>query len=222
MRSIRSVIAGVVLAGAVFGAAWSQELPSGPRTPPPPPTELDARIIAQLQAGVSVSAEPVRSGGRVVGCAVNFLGVTQDHTYRRGGIVGLTGSVTIFARPPDQLFWAIKIVPSDLTLTRDGQIDWRGFTPSAGWIRVGPFASSQHEHIPFECESGGVCASGVGGLLQLMEALPMSRMEVGMQRRRGGLDFSWSVEPTRLLSAGANREAFPRCMIELLDSVGTR
>jgi len=197
-------------------------LPTAAPRPPPPPTEFDARAASVLESSTSLTAAPIRSGGRVVGCAVNFEGVTRDHVNRRGGVVGVVGSVSLFAAPPNQIFLALKIVPSDLTLGSSGQIEWRPFTPPSGWVRTGPFMSSEHEQAGFECEGGGLCTSGLGGLAQLAEALPMSRLEIGIQRRSGGLDFSWSVDPSRLVASGENRTIFPDCMLELLNNLGLR
>lgn len=221
MLQFQRSLLGAALSCFLSAAALAQGLlPTAPGNPPPPPNDFDARFAAQLESATALTPSPIRSGGRVAGCAVNFQGVARDHVNRRGGVVAVVGSVTIFARPPADLYWAVKVVPNDLTSGGAGQIEWRPFTPSSAWVRVGRFGSSEHEQAPFECEGGGFCAAGVGGMTQLAEALPTRRLEVGIQRRQSGLDFTLSFDPSRLATSTDGGTVFNQCMRELLENLG--
>lgn len=64
--------------------------------------------IAQHVVSHEVVVKPMLKGSEVVGCGIEYVAAFKDHTYRGGGLSGISGSVSLFdskdGRTPVMMF----------------------------------------------------------------------------------------------------------------------
>lgn len=190
-------------------------LPSA-RYQPPPPTPLDEEIGRRFAGTISLDITETRVGGELRGCNLVYVAASRDFTYRQGGAVAVSGSLQVGWSPPHHLYWAIKVVPQDLLIERDGSLARRTFTPSLAWMQAGRFTTVGRVPNPFMCEAGGFCGAGNEGLIELLEAIVPGRFRLGIQRWAGGQDLIMPLD----LGVGPNGQdtstAFGQCLLNLL------
>lgn len=85
-----------------------------------------------------VTARDITSGGKLVGCALDFTVAFRDQIYRQGGFAAVTGSINLLAVPQNRLVASLKVVGFDI----------RGATPERFKVATGTLFDLQMAPYP--------------------------------------------------------------------------
>ena len=170
-----------------------------------------------MQQSVGYFAE--HTGGVLASCNITFDAVIQDHAYRDGRPVVLSGSVGIMAIG-GKVGLVMKLVPSDTSKNGRGGVDLTTFTPTLAYLTFDGVSTVGREFKSFRCDGGGVCAGyKIDALVQPFRRsiTPGGSFGVSYQRIAGGLDVTTNIAvPAPGQPDWAAMTQFDQCKTELL------
>ena len=119
--------------------------------------DLIAAAVKVLPASIKYIEN--KNKGKVEGCGIEYVVAGQDIADAQGGLIILNGSLTLIFTG-DQMFYAFKVIPSDVELNSDGTMKQREpFDISHAYLSTPSGDVHPAQETISECELGGLCAA---------------------------------------------------------------
>jgi hypothetical protein len=144
-------------------------------------------VYAQQIVSNDIVVKPMIRGSEVVGCGIEYVAAFHDHTYRQGGISGVSGSVTLLdpkdGRTPGMMF---KLIGVDFMGADLGKL--QPFKVASANVMLGRAIVAKGQAM--QCENPmGVCSIHQGGdWIKVAERMAQSgKLTVSFSRTATGL-----------------------------------
>lgn len=146
-----------------------------------------AAASAQQLVSNEIVVKPMIRGSEVVGCGIEYVAAFHDHTYRQGGVSGVSGSVSLIdpkdGRTPGMMF---KLIGVDFLGADLGKL--QPFKVASANVMLGSAAIAKGQAM--QCENPmGVCSIHQGGdWIKVAERMAQSeKLTVSFSRTATGL-----------------------------------
>ena len=191
-----------------------------------PLADCIAQETTSMYGTTSVSFQPLRSEGSLVGCTLVYQAVAADFAYREGSPILVLGNIGVHLQQ-ERLVIALKIGVNDLEGPKLSFV-----APHFAYLQTKDATTAE---LPHESDDSGdgfslfVVAFGGASTNLITEMLGSGRVTIGFNRKRGGLDVMIPVDLTvsssEFTENGRLRQrhtseapgAFAQCLAVLID-----
>lgn len=133
----------------------------------------------------SVSFIPYTSGGRNVGCGLEYTAIFRDTVYRQDQFSGLVGGISWLAtRDRPGIIGMFKLAGVDF----DDQMRPTPFKVNVGVLRIGGALQTPVKVIPCEVPQNYCGAYSMDQSVRILAEVSQNPVEMGYNRSSGGLD----------------------------------
>lgn len=175
-----------------------------------------AAAAQELPSDVEVSS--ITKGGVTEGCSVQYTAAAQDHIYKAGGVVGISGSLAWMLHPKMGIAGMMKLVAADFSTT--GPSTLNPFPVTHGFVRINEQVFQVEQR--YECDQpAGFCgAIGLDKAMKSYEAYAIGGEEIafGFNRTKEGMDVTVTV-PTLNPTQSSKLNT---CMLAVIDEAKRR
>ncbi|MBA4130057.1 MAG: hypothetical protein C0519_01385 [Hyphomicrobium sp.] len=161
-----------------------------------------------------VTVTEITAGGAIKGCAVEYTSISQDHIYKSGAPVGLTGTLAWMLAPKLGIALATKVLAADIDVTQPSQL--APFKVEHGFARINDRLLQVENRYECEKPTGFCGASGFETAMSTFEEYAKGGETVafGFNRKIGGMDVVMSVKPLSLDQS----TKLSACMLKVLEA----
>lgn len=183
--------------------------------------KAQAQIVTSGFGTRAIDFGEVRSGGRLIGCELDFDQLLLDTTGSTPHPVFIVGAVSWLVPRPGHLGLTLHVLPKDISTGPDGTALETAFDPALAYATFGTQSTAGREAKRFRCENGGFCAITFDAALLSAAAKELrAGFSVAYQRSPGSLDVQADVNmPTPDQPETLKVASFSQCVVALVDSV---
>jgi hypothetical protein len=168
-----------------------------------------------------------RSSGRLEGCEIVYRQIHNDHIYKGGAVVALSGSFALLAFQNKSVAFVMKTQALDVSF-KQGGIELQPVNPPIAYLLLNnakqdgkTINTAGKEFSNFKCEHGGYCAAFIDVEL-IISFLQFEDFKIGYQRPEGKSDVISDFRvPGPAQKGWDDRTSFNHCAQELLSNIET-